>query len=70
LEHNIYDCPHNSIAQEMFRNEVSLAKQKNDEIAINMVLTIETKSHTQRLVLQWEKELQKTKIEKDWEKQE
>jgi len=54
----------------MFRNEVSLAKQKNDEIAINMVLTIETKSHTQRLVLQWEKELQKTKIEKDWEKQE
>ncbi len=44
LERKIYDYPHKSATQEMFRIKVSHAKPKKDEAAINMVLAIETRS--------------------------
>ncbi len=40
----------------MFQDKVSNAEWKNDKFAINMVLTIATKSHNLGLVLLREKE--------------
>lgn len=54
----------------MFRNKVSHLEPKKDEVAINMVLVVKMKSQNPRLVLQREKEPQKTNIKKDREKEE
>jgi hypothetical protein len=44
MEHKIYDYPHKLIAEEMFRDKVSHAKPKKDEVTINMVLVVEMRS--------------------------
>jgi hypothetical protein len=54
----------------MFRNKVSHLEPKKDEVAINMVLVVKMRSQNPRLVLQREKEPQKTNIKKDREKEE
>ncbi len=66
LEHKIYDYPHKLATQEMFRIKVSHAKPKKDEVAINMVLNIETRSH---IGVAQKKEPWKTKSADDWEKE-
>jgi hypothetical protein len=59
----------NQLHKRCSKTKVSDVKLKKDEAHVNMVLTIEMRSHTQRLVLQWEKELRKTNTAKDWEKE-
>jgi hypothetical protein len=54
----------------MFRNKVSHAKSKKNEVNVNMVLDVTTKSQNPRLVLLREKELQNNKTAEDWEKEE
>jgi hypothetical protein len=66
LEHKIYDCPHRSVAQEMFRKKVSHVEPKKDEAIINLVLVVETRSQNPRLVLYQKKEPWKTKTKKNW----
>jgi hypothetical protein len=54
----------------MFQDKVSHVEPKKDEVIVNMVLVVATRSQNPRLVLPWEKEPQKTKIVEDWEKEE
>jgi hypothetical protein len=53
----------------MFQDKVSDAEPKKDEAVVDMVLIITTSRQNPRLMLPWEKEPQKTKTVKDWEKE-
>lgn len=54
----------------MFRDKVSHAELKKDEVVVNMVLVVEIKSQNLILMLQQRKKPKKTKTANDWEKEE
>ncbi len=49
--HKFYDCPHKHIVtQKMFKTKVVTIKPKNEEVPINMVITITIKSKVSKIV--------------------
>jgi hypothetical protein len=70
IENKIYDYPHKDIIQAMFKEKVVATAPKKNDVAINMVLAITTRSQILKKVVFKEKEPFKNKSLVDWQEEE